>query len=57
MSSAKPAVFFKFQFLWCVFLVFCGGVIPVLALGTPQRNYISHNCTWYHFNEGAQQNR
>jgi hypothetical protein len=45
MSPTKPAILFKFQFMRRIFLVLSRGVIPVLALGTPQGNYISHACT------------
>ena len=45
MSPTKPAILFKFQFMRRIFLVLSRGVIPVLALGTPQGNYISHTCT------------
>jgi len=35
MGSTKPAVLFKFQLMRRIFLIFCRGVISILALSTP----------------------
>ncbi len=50
---AKTAIFFKFKFLRSIFLVFCGRIVPLLALCTGKCNNISHFSVLYH-TEGAQ---
>jgi hypothetical protein len=42
MLAAKPTVLAEFKFFRLGFLVFGGGVISLLALGTGKRNDISH---------------
>jgi hypothetical protein len=42
MGAAEAAVFLELQLLRCVFLVFCGCIVSLLALCAGKRDYVSH---------------